>query len=128
MSDLPPLSIGQTIWPGLAKLLEESGELQQVIGKLAAYPGGAHPDGTLLIDRLHDEIADVMAACDFVVMVNPRINHGRVEQRRERKRGRFLGWHGQKPTSCGRVLVGQGTDTYDPLCVLLTGHSGRCQP
>ena len=29
---------------------------------------------------------------------------------------------------CGRLLVGQGGDTYDPLCVLPRGHSGRCLP
>lgn len=29
---------------------------------------------------------------------------------------------------CGRVLVGQGDDTYDPLCVLPAGHSGSCRP
>jgi NTP pyrophosphatase (non-canonical NTP hydrolase) len=124
---LPALSIGQPIWPGLAKLLEETGELQQVIGKLAAYPDGAHPDGTNLTERLHDELADVMAACDFVVMVNP-LDRERIETRRARKRARFLGWHGQPTSACGRVLVGRGTDTYDPLCIRPAGHPGVCQP
>lgn len=31
---------------GLAKLAEELGELQQVVGKMMAYGTGAHPDGT----------------------------------------------------------------------------------
>jgi hypothetical protein len=30
--------------------------------------------------------------------------------------------------SCGRLLVGQGSDTYDPLCVLPVGHEGVCRP
>lgn len=28
---------------------------------------------------------------------------------------------------CGRLLVGLGDDTYDPECVLPTGHGGPCQ-
>lgn len=29
---------------------------------------------------------------------------------------------------CGRLLVGQGGDTYDPTCVLPASHGGRCKP
>lgn len=29
---------------------------------------------------------------------------------------------------CGRLLIGQGSDTSDPLCTLPSGHSGRCRP
>lgn len=28
---------------------------------------------------------------------------------------------------CGRVMVGSGTDTYDPSCELSAGHSGSCK-
>lgn len=67
---------------GLAKLSEESGELQlalgkiqQTIGKLLQYPelqltsarlGENHPDGTNLRECLQNEMGDVMAALDFV--------------------------------------------------------------
>lgn len=34
----------------------------------------------------------------------------------------------QGAESCGRLLVGQGSDTYDPLCVLPAGHDGLCKP
>jgi hypothetical protein len=27
---------------------------------------------------------------------------------------------------CNRVLVGRGTDTWDPMCALPDGHDGRC--
>lgn len=27
---------------------------------------------------------------------------------------------------CGRVLIGRGSDVYDPLCERLSGHGGRC--
>lgn len=56
---------------GLAKLCEECGELSQVVGKMIQYPelqlkAGEHPDGTCLRDRLEQEMADVMAAIEFV--------------------------------------------------------------
>jgi hypothetical protein len=28
---------------------------------------------------------------------------------------------------CGRPMVGSGTDTYDPTCDLIAGHSGPCR-
>lgn len=30
--------------------------------------------------------------------------------------------------TCERLLVGQGSDTWDPLCQLSRGHSGKCDP
>ena len=29
---------------------------------------------------------------------------------------------------CGRVLVGQGSDTWDPICLRTAGHRGVCSP
>lgn len=56
---------------GLAKLSEECGELTQVAAKLIAYPHlrrsiQQHPDGTILRLRLEEEMADVLAAIEFV--------------------------------------------------------------
>ena len=57
---------------GLVKLSEESAEVIQVAQKLIAYPELIHskiiqhPDGTILLDRLEDEMADVYAAFRFV--------------------------------------------------------------
>ncbi len=57
---------------GLAKLVEECGEVLQVAGKLQQYPelqhedDIAHPDGTKLRERLKEEMADVLAAIEFV--------------------------------------------------------------
>jgi hypothetical protein len=31
------------------------------------------------------------------------------------------------PPSCGRALVGQGTDTWDPLCQRPVAHAGVCR-
>lgn len=58
---------------GLAKLVEECGEVMQVAGKMIQYPElqpitnvNKHPDGTVLRDKLEEEIADVAASLRFV--------------------------------------------------------------
>lgn len=52
---------------GLAKLAEELGELQQVVGKMLAFPEGDHPDGgPPLLQRFEEEAGDVLAAIAFV--------------------------------------------------------------
>lgn len=51
---------------GLAKLAEELGELQQVVGKMLAFPEGDHPDGgPPLLRRFEEEAGDVLAALTF---------------------------------------------------------------
>lgn len=56
---------------GLAKLAEELGELQQVVGKLLASPEGDHPEGDHpdggppLLQRFEEEAGDVLAAIAF---------------------------------------------------------------
>jgi len=90
-SSVPPLAIGSDVWPGAAKLMEELGELQQVFGKLIAYPDVLHPDGSDLAARLAEEIADVMAATSFFLDHND-LPEG-IESRTRAKVGRFNGWH-----------------------------------
>jgi NTP pyrophosphatase (non-canonical NTP hydrolase) len=63
---------------GLAKLVEESGELSQVAGKLLQYPHGEHPDGQgPLLHRLELEMGDVLAALRFVAQKH-QIDSSRV--------------------------------------------------
>ena len=62
-------------YKGMYKLIEEMGELNQALGKLCAYPGGHHPDEITkgrkpIINRVEDEIADVLAALNFFVETN----------------------------------------------------------
>jgi NTP pyrophosphatase (non-canonical NTP hydrolase) len=81
---------------GLAKLIEECGELQQIAGKKLACPDtDTHWDGLgSLKERLENEIADVLAACDFVldkykldrIQVSKRLA-AKVSQYREWDRG-----------------------------------------
>lgn len=79
---------------GLAKLAEECGELQQVIGKrLAYYHTEVHPDGgPALSRRLEDEIADVLAACALVTALH-ELDERRIEKRRLEKISLFRRWH-----------------------------------
>jgi NTP pyrophosphatase (non-canonical NTP hydrolase) len=82
---------------GLAKLIEELGELGQVAGKrLAYYRTDEHPDGKgPLSERLADEIADVMAACTLVVDLHG-LDEERIRRRVAAKLATFRAWH-EKP-------------------------------
>ena len=54
---------------GFSKLVEETGELQQVVGKVLAYGLGcdSHPDGDKpLVDRFIEESGDVIASIYFI--------------------------------------------------------------
>lgn len=81
---------------GLAKLIEECGELLQVAGKkLAYFHTDEHPDNQGSLEaRIGDEIADVMAACDFVraTMLEAETNLD-IDIRRDQKFARFKRWH-----------------------------------
>lgn len=82
---------------GLAKLLEEMGELSQVTAKRLAYfkPGCDHPDGAGALDqRMEDEMADVIAACAFVAS-QFNLNQTRMEARAKMKVETFERWHAQ---------------------------------
>lgn len=58
-------SIGSQNWPGTAKLVEEMGELQQVLGKLIAIGGETRHWSGDLRQKLVEEIGDVHAALSF---------------------------------------------------------------
>lgn len=63
-------SIGSSVWPGTSKLLEESGELIQVLGKLMAIHGKTeHWSGDLRL-KIVEELADVAAAHAFFMEMN----------------------------------------------------------
>jgi hypothetical protein len=58
-------SIGSKVWPGASKVIEEIGELMQVLGKLIAVAGDTkHWDGDLR-PRLVEEMGDLTAALMF---------------------------------------------------------------
>ena len=79
---------------GVAKLIEECGELQQVLGKLLAWyrTDEPHWDGSDLRQRLEDEIGDVYAAMRFVIGEHD-LDWGRIVSRCVRKLALFNEWH-----------------------------------
>lgn len=78
---------------GLAKLSEELGELQQIVGKMLAYGVGSHPDGTQsLLARFEEESADVTAAMTFVAQTH-KADFEHIKVRAATKLDRFQKWH-----------------------------------
>jgi len=79
-------------WQGIFKVLEECGELSTVLGKLGPYPDGNHPDGAgNLIDRLQDELGDVLAACTYFAQIN-NLDLEYIAKRKAKKEETYKGW------------------------------------
>lgn len=88
-------AIGDKKWPGISKLVEEAGEVMQVAGKLMGSGGDIlHWDGTNLKERLEEEIADLLAACNFVVSYC-KLDIPRIQARQSAKTALFLDWHNE---------------------------------
>lgn len=91
-----PYSIGSDHWPGISKLTEEAGEVLQVCGKLLGTGGEIrHWDGSDLRRNLEDEMADVIAACQFVMDANG-LDVTYVYDRVHKKLNTFRAWHRQQ--------------------------------
>lgn len=90
-SNVGAYGIGSDHFPGMSKLLEEMGELQQVLGKIMGSNGLDHWDGDLE-GVLLDEISDVMAAIGFFVVQNG-LQRGYLMARAEEKKKLFTLWH-----------------------------------
>lgn len=95
-----PYCIGSDKLNGLSKLIEESGEMLQTLGKMIAIGSmGDHWDGTNLKDRVEDEIADVLAAIKFFAEKNG-LDHEKMRVRKLEKYDTFCQWdHEQKGSS-----------------------------
>jgi hypothetical protein len=77
-------------WRGIGKLVEECGEVLQLLGKAIAFPTGEHPDGNGSIrERLPFELADLKAAIEYL----ERSNNLRIDTiRQSRKVSLFEKW------------------------------------
>jgi len=85
--------IGSDHWPGVSKLIEEMGEVNQVLGKLLGTRGKPnHWDGSDLLDRLHEELGDLEAAIAFLKFAN-NLDSDRIQNRRIDKLVLFMHWH-----------------------------------
>lgn len=86
-------AIGDRDWPGISKLVEESGEVLQVCGKLIATAGEvAYYDGSNLRDDLQDELGDQLAAIEFVIQ-KCGLDYQRIQARAATKLRKFREWH-----------------------------------
>ncbi len=87
-----PYSIGSHHWTGLSKLIEESGEVVQVCGKILGTGGRLnHWDGTNLQERLEEELAVLQAAIRFVIVQNG-LSPRTITTRTEAKVKQFETW------------------------------------
>lgn len=79
-------------YKGIYKLIEECGELLQVLGKLGPFPDGEHPDGGQHLQiRLENELADLQAAILYFEKANP-MNLERMSIRIREKVKKFRTW------------------------------------
>jgi len=116
-------SIGSQVWPGTSKLIEEMGELNQVLGKLIATAGDTEHWSGDLRQKFVEEIGDVLAAIVFFFERNMTVEERVAIDRRYRsKLALFEKWHTEQPTNdpiykdrcvrCGRL---READTYGCL-------------
>jgi NTP pyrophosphatase (non-canonical NTP hydrolase) len=89
-----PYEIGSEVWPGLAKLAEEAGEVVQVAAKIIGASGrDRYYDGTDLRRRLIEECGDLTAAIAFFTETN---DLGRaVDKRAAEKLTLLRRWHAE---------------------------------
>lgn len=93
-SEAGAYSIGQDDWPGLAKLIEECGEVIQVAAKLISTGGSPeHYSGVDLLDAFVEELGDLYAALWFVQEFNPQVDVEAIGERSILKRQLFEVWH-----------------------------------
>lgn len=87
-------AFGSTVWPGLAKLIEECGEKLQIVGKLMQRGGRTDHWSGDLKPMAEDEIGDMIAAAQTFVELNAdRLDVAKIERRIAMKRETFRGWH-----------------------------------
>lgn len=93
-------TLGSQQWPGVSKVVEEAGELLQVLGKLIGTGGATHYfDGADLKQRLEEEGADIVAALATLFELNTdRLDFDKIESRASRKVDVFKLWHEQRTT------------------------------
>jgi hypothetical protein len=103
---------------GVAKLIEECGELTQILGKKLAYwHTDDHPDGQGLIsERIMEEMGDVRAALDFVAE-QLGLSSVIIDARRRSKLNTFRGWHAEidnNDLAIDRPLAGGALQAGEP--------------
>lgn len=89
-------AFGGTVWPGLAKLAEESSEVGQVLAKLIQTGGDPQHWSGDLLQMLAEELPDQMAATAVFMELNVealRPYAFDMQERYHSKVARFRAWH-----------------------------------
>ncbi len=94
MSQQPQYCIGSSHWPGTSKLIEEMGELHQVLGKLIGSEGSLNHWSGDLKQMMIEEMGDVLAAIHFFSTEN-ELSLSAIAARRDDKLATFREWHRQ---------------------------------
>lgn len=85
-----------TNYPGLFKVVEETAELNEVIGKMLVRPNGDHyvevKGERVLNDDLHDELADVLAITEYLIKSSPLLDEDRIVSRAHEKLSKYARW------------------------------------
>lgn len=89
-----PYQLNCKNWPGMAKTIEEIGELLQPFGKIQSVGGSnVYPWGDVnLSEKVEEEAADLIAALTFLVQKSPLIREEVVIDRYRRKTMLFEAW------------------------------------
>lgn len=95
---VPPsldFAFGGTVWPGLAKLVEEKDEVGQVLAKLIQTGGDPNHWSGDMVAKLVEELPDLSAALRVFVELNPVLHPHAAEmhERYETKAAKFRTWH-----------------------------------
>lgn len=119
-------SIGNQIWPGTSKLIEEMGELQQVLGKLIATAGDTNHWSGDLRARMIEELADVGAALRFFAVENfTREELIQMLERSEKKKELFQKWHSEQGTLKEIHAAGMDEEAQIWNCDFVDDFSGE---
>jgi hypothetical protein len=88
------MTIGQDVWEGGLKVIEECAEVSHELVKLCAFPGGEIPDTDPrpLPERIESELGDLLGAIDFFLRCNPQLNRHAIDAQRYEKFVRFVRW------------------------------------
>lgn len=88
----PGYTMNNTIWPGLAKVVEEAGEITQVAGKIMACFGqDTYYGGEDLRGHLQEEAADLIASLTYLIEEN-KLDKKAISKRVRKKLAKYYQW------------------------------------
>ncbi|MGH7239207.1 MAG: hypothetical protein ACREHG_03965 [Candidatus Saccharimonadales bacterium] len=84
-------TLGADVWPGLVKVQEEASEVVTAAAKVISHVKG--PEATEKRGHLEDEMGDLIAALDALMVLNPRLDMDRIHERAAAKTRVYLDRH-----------------------------------